>query len=145
MTRSFKDAQEEIDAYQKKLRSLERRLEEVMEAKTGLEKENGELKGKVNRLTIETRHHTESFTSLEKKYKSELTKYEEEKESLLERLKGTENKFSQELVDLMTQKDKLEVERMNYFDCMTEIDDKQSRNKIYVYKSVANLYNRARE
>ena len=131
---SLKDHQKEFEVYQRKIQSLERQLNEVIATKLVLTHNNEELRAKISDLAFQSKQKDDSHTALEKQLKIDIVKFQEEKEDLADRLRETEQRLSQEILDLVDQKTRLEAEKIECFDCIAEFDYKLDRkNKFIVY------------
>ena len=126
---SFRDSQREFERYQQKIQSLERELNETKAAKLALSHDNEELKAKISDLTFQSRQKDESYVALEKRLKLDIVKFHEEKEDLADRLRETEQRLDQEIIDLVDQKTRLETEKIECFDCIAEFDCKRDRKR----------------
>jgi len=125
---SFKDEQKEAEEYyQKRAQELEKRLDDMIEARSAVERENIELKDKVNKLMMESEKKSDQITSMGKKYRIDAAGYELERGEFLDKLKALEEKHTQELLGIMAEKNRLESETLNYIDQIADFEEKRSR------------------
>lgn len=125
---SFKDVHKEGEEYyHKRTQELEKRLDDVIESKSVLERENQELKDKMNKLLMENQQKSEQITTMGKKYRIDTAGYELERGELLDKFKAMEQKHTQELVSIMAEKNRLESETLNYIDQIADFEEKRSR------------------
>jgi len=80
-------------------------------------------------LEREIQKKDEIYRSLNQNYEINTLQARQEKENLMERLKEIEHKFNRDVVNLLTEKNRLEAEKLNCIEQIAEVDEKRSSTK----------------
>ena len=113
-------------------KEVEKDNEELLGKQKQLIFENSKLKCKISELEREIIKKNEMYTILNQSYELNTAQAKQEKENLMERIKENEQKFNRDVVNLLTEKNRLEAEKINCLEQIAEVDEKRSSKNYFI-------------